>query len=181
MKNKILSKYRCELYPEANFGLYAYIDDGMSHREILGLKKSDELSKLLKSHGFIVFEGTGVEDAYDELDSKKLKTKNINKSLHWHIDKKEILAVYYPINSWRPCDFIISKKNIVLGVIEKALQEVSIDEKLKIRIKHTLNTTDMVSKLDLNIALAELACLNSHIEYENVVTNLIQKQLLLLK
>jgi len=181
MKNKILSKYQHECVLEANFGLLIHIEDDMSHREILELRQSKDLQKLLEDYGVVIFEGTGVEDAYNDLDSKKLDINNINKSLHWHIDKKLILTMYYPIDSWRPCDLIISKKHAILGVIKKSLQGVSIEEKLKIRVEHTINTTDIRCEIDINIGIAELACLNSHIEYESVVTNLLEKQLVLLK
>jgi hypothetical protein len=176
-----MNNYAFKPFSGCDFGLHMSISNDMSHREILKLKHSSTFKSLIDHHGFALFEGTGIEDAFDDLNSRQVSVKGLYRSLNWHVDRKGILLLYYPKGTFRPCDFIISrKKQVIQAMIEIFSSSFKLETGVQKKLESILGSVDLDSHLDVSVAIAEIAILNTHPDYERVTTTLLTKELELL-
>jgi hypothetical protein len=184
MKGKLDPIFTSKLaeYPSCEFGLYMEMSDSMSHESILKLYGDPSFRQIVEENGFILFKGLGIEDAFHLLSHKEVARDGLYRSLTWHVDRKNVLFLYYPLKSHRPCDFIIAKKTDAIQSMRNSLAILR-DLNYGVYSKYStlLDSVDVGNPLDVSVAIAEMSCLNAHEDYQEITEVILADQLKALK
>ncbi len=141
-----------------------------------------DVAPVIAEQGFILFEGEGIPMLAEQLQSKTVFVNSLIKNLFWHIDRKQVIRVYYPHAHWRPGDFLLGKKSTVVKSLkfllaEGLLENLSEDKKALDKICYIIAETNADDRLDVNYTIAELSGLNINSKYQDLIARLLDLQM----